>query len=414
MNVVEIPWAAWYGDEQHAIAFPEDWAMSVHAMRDRPGMPSAEIEAAIASSVDWQVLARKAKGTHGKVAIAVDDLTRPTPAWQVLPSLLAGLQRSGIDRDQVRILMALGNHRVLVLDDLRKKLGERVASDLCVLNHSPFTNLAKLGTSPCGISIEVNRTFAEADVKIGIGCVLPHSHTGFSGGAKIVLPGLSAIDTVQQFHQMRPLRKDAETGEMDVVDRDRIRLEMHHFVQTVGLDLTINTIVNSKREIAGLSIGDAVGAYQKGVDLAKQVYATALPDGVDVVVLNAYPKDTEFYQVLNAFQIIRRTQRMVVHEEGTIVLTTAASEGMGFHYLFGPEGRRPFKFDPQMFGGRRLFLYSPTVVTSQVQSVFPTGAEFFRHWNPLVDRLRVLYGGSCRVAVLPCASIQTASDPTES
>jgi nickel-dependent lactate racemase len=377
-------------------------------------MPSAEIEAAISSSVELEALARRLKEGGKNVAIAVDDLTRPTPAWQLLPPLLSRLEQSGLDLAQLQIVMALGTHRVLVLDDLVKKLGKGAASDLCVLNHSPFTNLVGLGRSPYGLSVEVNRTFAEADVKIGIGCILPHGHAGFSGGAKIVLPGLSAIDTIQGFHQMRPLRKDVPAGETSVVDRDRIQLEMHRFVETVGLDLVINVVINSKRDIAGLYIGDPVGAYLKGVDVARQVYATDLPEGVDVAVLNAYPKDTEFYQVLNAMHIVRTTRRVLVRQGGAIVLTTAASEGMGFHYLFGPQGRRPFKFDPAMIGERRLFLYSPSVTGSQVQPVFSTGAESFRDWDLLLDRLQTLYGSSCKVAVLPCASIQTDSALVES
>ena len=76
MHILQIPWAAWYGDKQHAIAFPDTWAVSVHAMRDRPRMPSAEIAAAMSSSVELEALARRLKGGDKAVAIAVDDLTR--------------------------------------------------------------------------------------------------------------------------------------------------------------------------------------------------------------------------------------------------------------------------------------------------------------------------------------------------
>jgi len=403
MNLVEIPWAAWYGDGQHRLTFPESWTVSSHEMHGGPAVHRDEIDAVLSLALDWTALAQKANGIR-KVAIAVDDLTRPTPAWRLLPPLLSRLQQAGIDQDRVQILMALGNHRVMVLGDLVKKLGQQVASNLDVRNHSPFSNLADLGRSSYGLPIEVNRTFAEADLKIGIGCILPHGHTGFSGGAKFLLPGLSAIDMVQQFHQMRPLCSDGQT-----VDRQKIRDEMLEIADKVGLDLLVNVIVNAKREIVDLCAGDIVKVYQKGVEAARRVYATNLPDReVDVVVLNAYPKDTECYQVLNAVQILQSTGRMLVHEEGTIVLTTAASEGMGFHYLFGPEGLVPHVFDPaKALGGRRLFIYSPSVPESEVRPVFPTGMEFFRNWDDLLGRLRDLYGQSCRVAVLPCASMQT-------
>jgi len=408
MKIVWMPWGAWYGDKQHAFAFPDSWAVSVHEMRDGLALGSDQIEAVLSSSVDWKGLTQRAKSIR-KVAIAVDDLSRPTPTWRLLPSLLRRLGRSGIDRERVRILVAIGAHRVLTRADLVRKLGRETVTEIEVSNHSPFSNLLKLGTSSRGISMEINRHFVEADFKVGIGCLLPHSEAGFSGGAKIVLPGLAGIDTIEQYHKLRSTPSSLESDKTGVVAGNEIRMEIEEVARKAGLDLSVNVVVNSRRGIAGLFVGDPVEAHRKAVELAKRIYATRLPDQVDVAIFNAYPKDTEFDQVVNALHLIHSARRLIVHEEGTIVLTTAASEGRGFGYLFGSEGRLPYVFDPvQMIGGRRLLIYSTRANQPDLLSIFPTGAELFGRWDRLTERLRGLHGENCRVAVFPYASNQIA------
>lgn len=411
MNVVQVPWAAWYGDGQHALSFPESWTVSIHAMSDGPAMSARDIEAVIARAIEKLNAAKKAPRRLKKAVIAVGDLTRPTPTWQVLRPLLAGLDQWGLGQDRIEIVVALGNHRALVSQDLEKILGRQVASQIPVRNHSPFGHLVQLGRSASGIPIEVNRTFAEADLKLAITSILPHNHVGFSGGGKIVLPGLSAIDSVYQFHKIRPTQSGDGRSQDGPVDRSDIRREVRETAERTGLDLVLNAICNSKREVTGLFVGERETGYLAGVEMAQSVYATLLPSEVDVAVLNAYPKDTEFYQVLNAVQILQRTPGNFVNEAGTVVLTTAASEGRGVHYLFGPDGKAPYTLDPrQLTGGRRILIYSPTMSQAAAYSVFPTGIEFFGRWQDLLERLQALHGKACRVAVLPCASIQTPMD----
>lgn len=411
MQTVEIPWAAWYGDTRHALSFPEGWNISTYHMSDAPGLSGQKIEAIVRDSFAWNNLAQRADSIKS-VVIAVDDLTRPTPAAQVLPPLLALLAEAGINREQIQIVLALGNHRVMVHDDLVKKLGRQAATELRVRNHSPFSHLVDLGQTAEGIPIKVNRTFAQADLKIGISGVLPHGITGFSGGAKLILPGLSAIESAYGLHPIRSQNDDTPKSQGDIPPNfEAIRRRMTNFVQAVGIDLMFNIVINSRREIAGLFGGNLDDPWRRAVACAKQVFATPLPpQPVDIAILNAYPKDAEFYQILNAVQIIKNQDQLMVREGGAVVLTSAASEGMGFHYLFGPEGRHPFQFSTEkVVGTRRMLIYSPNAVAAEVRAVFPN-VEFFRAWEPLRDRLQTFYGPNCRVAVFPRASIQVASN----
>ena len=373
MKSINIPWAAWYGDTEHPLFFPDDWLISSRSMQDAPSLSAEQIETIARTSFDWEALAQRANSINS-VAIAVDDMTRPTPANLLLPSLLSLMQRAGIEPEKIQFITALGNHRVMVRADLIKKLGETVAATYRVSNHSPFSHLVDLGHTIAGIPITVNRTFAEADFKIGISGVLPHSVTGFSGGAKLILPGLSSIEAAFQLHPIRSQKDDTAPNQADPPpDFDQNRRKMSDFAQTVGIDLMINIVINSNRQIAGLFMGNLADPWHNAVTCAKAVFATPMPSqSVDIAILNAYPKDAEFYQILNAVQIIKNQDQLMVREGGAVVLTSAASEGMGFHYLFGPEGQHPFQFSAKkVIGNRRLLIYSPNAVEAEVKAVFP-------------------------------------------
>jgi nickel-dependent lactate racemase len=406
MAMISVPWAAWYEDSERALAFPDSWTVRVHAMRDAPDGGDEQVARAVSSSVDFRN-ALQAAPRDRPVAICVDDLSRPTPAWRILLPLLSVLLDSGFDRERVRVLMAVGAHRIMTRADLVRKLGNVAVRHLDVRNHSAFSNLVEVGSN--GNSAQISRTFVEAGLKIGIGCLMPHSEAGFSGGAKIVLPGLAGIDSIERWHSLCSPLADPEANLSGVVRDNPMRLWMEQVARKAGLDVVANAVMTSSRGIAGLFVGDPVTVHREASELARQVYATPLPDEVDVAVFNAYPKDTELDQVVNALHIINSSRRMITHDRGTIVLTSAASEGRGFHYLFGQGMRLPAVFNPaKVLEGRRLLVFSPRANTADIAQLIPSGAEFYQRWDQVITRLKALYGESCRVAVFPCGSLQIA------
>lgn len=111
----------------------------------------------------------------------------------------------------------------------------------------------------------------EFDVKIGVGCIIPHSSAGYTGGGKIVIPGLAGFETIEINHAPAVA---GETGGIGVIEGNEFRLEVEEVARTAGLEFIANVVVNSRRGIAGIFVGDQVVAHREGVRLARKVYAT--------------------------------------------------------------------------------------------------------------------------------------------
>ena len=167
-------------------------------------------------------------------------------------------------------------------------------------------------------------------------------------------------------------------------------------------------VSNSRREIAGLFVGDMVAAHRAGIRFARQVYATEMPsEPVDIAICNAYPKDTDFLQSVMALNVLRSSPRPVVREGGTTVIITASPEGRGYHGLYGPgmcydeppPERKPASQQPS------TIYFSPTLSTTDTR-----GELVFRRWDDLVQYLRQRYDERATVAVFPCGSIQLARE----
>ena len=141
---------------------------------------------------------RKALGTKplkdmaiGKkqVVIIFDDLARPSPTWKIIPFILQELHKAGIQDHQIRFVAAYGTHSAMRQDDFVKKLGREIVTRFHIYSHNPYENLVDVGITDSGIPISINWEVMECDLKIGIGTLTRHDGAGFSGGAKIILPG---------------------------------------------------------------------------------------------------------------------------------------------------------------------------------------------------------------------------------
>lgn len=410
MTTVEIPWRAWYGDELLELSFSQSWHVKTCWPNDGPDIGQAGIEEAFENPIGTPTIGELARG-KGRVSIAVDDISRPAPAARLLPSLMRRLEAAGVNLDRVLVVLATGTHRPMVRADIVKKIGQVVADRLDVHNNHPYDNVVNLGVSDRGTPVRVSRFFAEADLKLSVGCITPHGGPGFGGGAKTVIPGVAGIETVVSIHEPGRLK----TGLADV-EHNELRDEIEQMVRDrVGLDCIINVVVNSHREVAGLFVGDMIHAHRSGVQLARRVCATEVPiEPVDVAICNAYPKDTDFLQSGMALNVLASSPRPVVREDGTIVIVTASPEGPGYHGLYGPGMR----YDPlrqdlrerppairRSSGSTRRVVFSPSLSAADVRSQVS-----FRRWDDLVRYLTKQHGDDATVLVFPCGSIQLASE----
>jgi len=405
-----IPWMVWYGDTEAELAVPNHWELTIANMADAKDIGDEALVQAFENPIGSARLRELARGKR-KAVIAVDDISRPTQANRLVPLIIAELETAGILKENIRILMSIGAHRPMHRSDLIKKLGKGVYYEMVIHQHHPFENILDLGVSSRGTPIHINKLFMEADIKVGVGCIMPHPYAGFSGGGKIVLPGLSGIDSLERNHL--PAVTGLESG-LGMIDGNENREDIEEIARTVGLDMIANVVVASRRRTAACFVGDPVDAHRRGVNFATSVYCTKIPkEKFDVAILNAYPKDTDLIQASNAFNIFLSGKREIVKRSGLMILIAASPEGAGFHSLQGV-GMRLFEkidttpFMRELFEERKLWIFSPCLSKGDVaQYFYDQNVILFRSWESLLHKLKSEFR-ECRVVVFPHSSVQLA------
>jgi len=395
---LRVPYASWYGDTEVFLGFPDEWKVVTASPRDAAPLGEEGLQSAFRRPIGTKRISELARDKRDAVLI-VDDISRPTPTSKVVPFIIEELKAGGLDEDCIKIIMATAAHRPQVREDLEKKLGGDAVSRLEVFSHNPYENLVHLETTVRGTPIYVNRYVSEADLKIGVGGIFPHPGAGYGGGGKIVLPGVSGMDTIEANHRSIP---GAGHG---VLENNENRADIEEAARKAGLDIIVNVVINSRREAAGVFVGDLVEAHREGVRLAKEVYKTHTPRDMDIAVVNAYPLDTEMFQAVKALWAARESTK----KDSTVILLAACSEGRGYHALVQMGGRlwtSPEKSRSRRTGNRRLWIVSPNLNVKDVHQQFPDDTQLFRSWREALEELQGVYKGKTNVAVFPCAPIQ--------
>ncbi|MCS7225125.1 MAG: lactate racemase domain-containing protein [Armatimonadetes bacterium] len=405
MEEGSIRWGCWYGDRDRRLLFPEGWRVRFFPPQGGPDIGEDGIAQAFARPIGTGLLRDLARGCRTAV-IVVDDLTRPTPAFRLLPFVVRELLAGGLSQDRIRILLGVAAHHPMNRHQIIRKLGRAAIKDFWIQNHNPYENLENLGTTSLGTPVWINRQFLRADIKIAIGSLLPHGHSGFGGGSKLVLPGVAGIATIEQNHRGdNGLRRG-----LNLLDGNQARQDMEEAARMAGLTAIVNVVLNPLREIVGCFVGDPIEAHRAAAESARQVYRTSFPKEWDVVIASAYPKDSEFYQWVNALVPLKSTAEPIVHEQGTIVVASAGSEGVGVHYLAGPGGPLGYLGNGPRYAddhpGPEVLLYCPSVNHWDVEQWGWDGRRLYNNWNELVRHLKQKHGKAARVAIFPCACQQ--------
>lgn len=218
-------------------------------------------------------------------------MTRPTPVKDVAPYVLKILHKAGMKRGQIRFIWALGSHGAHDMISARKKLGDEIAENYPVYNHDPFQNVVHAGKTPGGINVWFNREFMSCDLKIGIGCVTPHVHVGFGGGAKIIFPGVAGIEFIRRFHDHFNI--DPSLHGLGNFDNNMMRFECDAAGDLAGLDFKMDCLVNRRGEIASLYAGLFRETHKRGATEAKDAYGIKTSGSYDIIIANTYAKANE-------------------------------------------------------------------------------------------------------------------------
>src|SRR5579864_2491546 len=292
--------------------------------------PQNEIQHALDSPIGSPPLAELARGKE-TAAISVCDITRPTPNHLVLPPLLERLEQAGIPRERITILIATGLHRPATDAEIREICGDTVASRYHVVNHNA-RNLSEhrhLGMTRSGTPVYVDERFIAAGLHITLGFIEPHLMLGFSGGRKLIAPGLAAREIIQVLHSPKFMRDPrAVEGSIEDNPLHRELLEIagmarHDFL----VDVALGRGAPGHRPITAVFAGDAIKAHRRGVEFVSKVMLETLDEPVDAVITTSagYPLDLTFYQAIKGVTAAAH----IVKPGGKILLLAACEEGAG-------------------------------------------------------------------------------------
>ena len=313
--------AAWYGDLRFALPVPRDWNVTVHEPVLPPPLGADEIAGAIRAPVGAPPLRELASGA-ARVAVVVDDLTRPTPVASILPVVLDELDVAGVDRTGVTVVVATGTHGRASADAIARKLGD-AARGCRTIAHDDRAGGVRAGRTSRGTTVVVDRVVAAADLVIGIGGVYPQHSTGFGGGSKIVL-GVLNRSTIAQLHFRHPSMDGRYTVE------NAFRADLDEIADLVGLRWSVLAHVDAGRRIVRLVAGDPRRTYPGAASFSRTAFAAPPPGDADVVIANAYPIDTSatFMRSKGIIPLLH------ARSGASRVLLAACPEGIGHHGLF--------------------------------------------------------------------------------
>jgi len=265
----------------------------------------------------------KDKNTENlNVAIICDDNTRLTPADKILPVLINKLNKAGIKNNKIKIIIALGTHRNMTDEEIVDKVGIDIFNNIKVINHSYANNskLINLGFTENGTPISINKCVYKSDIAIGIGSIVPHHIPGFSGGAKIVQPGVSGEETTAFTHLLSVRNKRYFLGIVENI----VREEMEDIARKVGVDYIFNVVLNRNGGVYKTFFGDIVLAFREGVKASKEIYQINVNKKTNVVIAGSHPCDIEFWQAHKSLY----PADMIVRENGIIIIVTPCYEGV--------------------------------------------------------------------------------------
>jgi nickel-dependent lactate racemase len=349
---------------------------------------------------------------ESRVAIVVDDATRPAPISLMVSAILEELAGAGVKDGNITIIFACGIHRPVSPNEAAKLLSENIVSRVKTVNHDPRApDLVHVGTTRRGTKISLNRAFVEADVRILTGDVCLHYFAGYGGGRKSILPGIASEEAVRHNHALL-LDANAKSG---ILDGNPVHEDMIEAARMSRVDFVLNVVINSKHEIVRAFAGELEQVFLEGIKLVDQMYRIQVDRRADIVVASAGgdPFDVNLFQAYKAVDHALE----VVKRGGVIVLVAELGESHGNQDFYDwmvkygdlksveREIRRNF-----IVGGSKAYYYlkalqkAQIILVSSMPDYYAANVFKFKTARAVNDALSLAFGitgGSGRVWTLP-------------
>lgn len=313
-----------YAGRDESIILPEGWRL-IGVGNPAPTTPVADVGAAVSRALArpvGMVSLREVCAGARRVAVAVDDQTRPTPTGPVVAAVLAELRQAGIRDEDCTIVVAKGTHRWPGDQEVRAKVGPAVGA--CkVLVHDPDDEqaLVLMGTTSRGTPVWVNRAVAEADLFIAIGAVVTHYMAGYGGGPKIALPGVAGRKTIVANHVLAagPTATQGRTAGNEMYE------DMLEASQVARLAMKIDLVLDMDNQPVEVVAGAVAAGHQAAIDAYNRVFGYPVAEQADVTITSGFPLETELLQSCKAVL----SADIATRDGGAIVLLSACTNGVG-------------------------------------------------------------------------------------
>ena len=353
-------------------------------------------------------------GTGARVGISVCDVTRPFPSSLVLPILLDELPGR-----QVTVFVATGTHRGCTDEELDAMLGPETRARVTVIQHDAYDALAH---SPVcvvpgsDVVAAVDGRFLEQDARITLGFIEPHFFAGFSGGPKMVAPGLASIDTVLELHSAARLADPRAT--FGIVEGNPVSEGIAAVAAAVNVDFSLDVTLDDQHRMTGIYAGRPFEAHAIGCEALRATAMTRVAEPYDIVVTtnSGYPLDQNLYQggkgLSAAAGILRDGGAILFASECADGLPAGSPYARSLERFRDPEALLAALLDgsvhePEQWAGQkaalvrrraRVFMHSSGLTDAEIRAAW---------FEPVADPSACLaalvaeYGPSCRVAILP-------------
>ena len=318
-----------YGKGSFRLPLDPDWDVTVIRKPEMPVLPDPmeAIRTALARPVNAHPLAEEARGKKS-ACILVCDITRPVPNRLFLPPMVHTLLEAGVPAAGITIMVATGLHRPNEGEELAELIGDEwVMRTVRVVNHFARNDEdhVDLGPTTRGTPVKLDRRFVEAELRIATGLVEPHFMAGYSGGRKVIAPGVAHKDTITTFHSARFMGHPRAAN--CVLEGNPLHEEQLEIMQKLGPALALNTVIDEHRRLSFVNFGEVVQSHLAAVEFIRLYAEVPVERRFATVVTSAagYPLDKTYYQTVKGMV----APISILERGGDLLIVSECAEGMG-------------------------------------------------------------------------------------
>ena len=319
-----------YGRDGLTIDLADDIDVTIIRKPEMPLVPDVPtaIADALAHPVEAPPLGVLA-GAAQTACILICDFTRPVPNHLFLRPMIETMLANGMAAEAITVLVATGLHRPNLDDELVALINDPwVLATVNVVNHYARNDDDHIDfgfTPKRQVPVKLDRRFVEADLRIATGLVEPHLMAGYSGGRKVVAPGIAHEDTIRTFHSARfmedPLAVNCNLAGNPLHEEQLAIIEM------VGDVYALNTVIDEDRNLSFVNFGEVVASHRQAVDHIRAYAELEMPERFSTIVTTSagYPLDATYYQTVKGMCAATG----LLAQGGDLIVASSCSEGMG-------------------------------------------------------------------------------------